>query len=97
MAIGFGIRYYRNIPQTLTETDTWQVYFSDVGNGDSSGSLENRLVEKLNIASERIDAALYDLDSQPIADALIGAHQRHVKVRIFIENDNANEEEFLSP
>ncbi len=94
VAIGFGIRHYRNIPKPPTNTVTLQVYFSDVGNGNSSSSLENRLVEKLNIAAERIDAALYDLDSQPIADALIGAHQRNVKVRIFAENNNVDEEEF---
>ncbi len=94
VAIGFGIRHYRNIPQTLTEPATWQVYFSDVVNGNSANSLENRLLEKLGIASKRIDAALYDLDSQPIADALIMAHQRNVKVRIFAENNNVDEEEF---
>lgn len=94
VAIGFGIRHYRNIPQSLTEPAPWQVYFNDVGNGNSLSSLENRLVEKLNIASERIDAALYDLDSQPIADALIDAYKRNVKVRIFAENNNVDEKEF---
>ncbi|RKU31789.1 hypothetical protein C6497_01150 [Candidatus Poribacteria bacterium] len=94
VAIGIGIRYYRNIPQTLTETGTWQVYFNDVGKGNISISLEERLIDKLKIASVRIDAALYDLDSQPIADALIKAHQQNVKVRIFAENDNVDEEEF---
>ena len=94
VAIGFGIRHYRNIPQSPTETATWQVYFSDVGNEISSISLENRLVEKLSIASERIDAALYDLDSESITDALIAAYKRNVKVRIFAENNNVDEEEF---
>lgn len=94
VTIGFGIRYYRNIPQTLTETGTWQVYFSEVGDGNSLNSLENRLIDKLKIASVRIDAALYDLDSQSITDALIKAHQQSVKVRIFAENENVDEEEF---
>ena len=94
VAIGFGIRHYRNIPQSSTETDTWQVYFSDVGKGISSISLEDRLVEKLSIASKRIDAALYDLDSESIADALIAAYKRNVKVRIFAENNNVDEVEF---
>ena len=94
VAIGFGIRYYRNILQTLPEIGIWQVYFSDVGKGNSFDSLENRLVMKLNIASVRIDAALYDLDSKPITDALIKAHQKNVKVRIFAENDNVDEKEF---
>lgn len=94
VALGFGIRHYKNTPQTLSEESTWQVYFSNVGNGNSSNSLELRLVKKLSIASERIDAALYDLDSQSITNALIEAHQRKVKVRIFAENDNVDEEEF---
>ncbi|MCG9128312.1 DUF1669 domain-containing protein [Candidatus Poribacteria bacterium] len=94
VGIGFGIRHYRNIPNQSTESGTWQVYFSDVVNGNSSISLENRLIEKLGIASNRIDAALYDLDSRPITDAIIEAHERNVKVRIFAENDNVDEEEF---
>lgn len=93
LAIGFGIRYFRNKPQAPSEGGTWEVYFSKVGIPNSPYSLENRLVTKLNTASNRIDAALYDLDSTPIADALIEAHQRKVKVRVFTENDNADEEE----
>lgn len=94
VAIGFGIRHYRNIPQPLTESAPWQVYFNDVGNGNSSNSIENSLLDKLGIASERIDGALYDLNSKPIADALIRAHQRNVRVRIFAENNNVDDKEF---
>lgn len=55
--------------------------------------LDKRLILKLNSATVSIDAALYDLDSAPIAIALIDAHKRNVKVRIVIENDNVGENE----
>ncbi len=87
VAIGFGIRYYRNSTEPTTETP-WEVYFSEVDAGENHYSLEKRLVAKLTDAEERIDAALYDLDSVAVADALIEAHQRGLQVQIFTETDN---------
>lgn len=55
--------------------------------------LDKRLILKLNSAKVSIDAALYDLDSSPIASALIDAHKRNVNVRIVVENDNSDEDE----
>ena len=43
VAIGFGIRHYRSTPEATTEVP-WEVYFSEVGAGDSHYSLEKRLV-----------------------------------------------------
>ena len=85
VAIGFGIRYYRSSSEA-----TWEVYFSEVG--AEVPSLEKRLVARLIDAVERIDAALYHLNSAPIADALIEAHNRGVQVRMVIETDNIDEE-----
>lgn len=89
VAIGFGIRHYRGSPEPTTET-AWAVYFSDIGTGVPS--LEKQLVARLADAAERIDAALYHLDSVPVADALIKAHHRGVQVRMVTETDNINEE-----
>ena len=91
VAIGFGIRYYRSTPDTATETP-WEVYFSEIGSIGSSDSLEKRLVARLTNAAARIDAALYDLDSAPVADALIAAHHRGLHVQIFTETDNIEEQ-----
>ena len=68
----------------------WEVYFSEVYDGqldeDNPHSLEKRLVAKLDAAETSIDAALQQLNSEPIANALIEAHQRNVTVRLVTEN-----------
>lgn len=91
VAIGFGLRYYRSTPEATTEAP-WSVYFSEVTAGTNHYSLEKRLVARLTDAAARIDAALYDLDSVPIADALIEAHRRGLHVQIFTETDNIEEQ-----
>ncbi len=91
VAIGFGIRYYRSTRGSTVETP-WEVYFSEISSVGSPYSLEKRLVARLSDAAERIDAALYDLDSAPIADALIEAHRRGLQVQIFTETDNIAEQ-----
>ena len=75
IAIGFGIKYYKGRPGATTE-GAWEVYFSEVNATGSSYSLERRLVDKISAATLRVDAALYDLDAVPVADALIEAHKR---------------------
>ena len=87
VAVGFGIRYYENRPQPTTGA-VWEVYFSEVGAVESPYSLEKQLVRRLGAAQVRVDAALYDLDAVPVADALIEAYNRGVQVRIVTEADN---------
>ena len=90
--IGFGIRYYKGRPGTTTEV-AWEVYFSEVNAIRSPYSLEKRLVDRLGAATARVDAALYDLDAAPVADALIEAHNRGVQVRVVTETDNMGDSE----
>ncbi len=96
IAIGLVIRHYTGKPQE-TIGGTWEVYFSDVYGGelapDTSNTLDKRLIEKIGTANTQIDGALYHLDSTPVATALINAHNRGVKVRIYTENDNVDEAE----
>ncbi len=96
VAIGLVIRHYTDKPKEAVG-GTWEVYFSDVYGGelapDVPNTLDKRLVEKLGTAKTQIDGALYDLDSNPVATALINAHNRGVKVRIYTENTNAGEDE----
>jgi len=92
VAGGFGIRYYKHKPKPTTGV-AWEVYFSEVNATDSPYSLEKRLVHRLSDAQERVDAALYDLDAGPVADALIEAYHRGVQVRIVTEADNMDDSE----
>ena len=87
LGIGFGIRYYKSRPGTAAR-GAWEVYFSEVNAVGSPYSLEKRLVDRIGAAMLRVDAALYDLDAAPVADALIAAHKRGVKVRVVTETDN---------
>ena len=92
VGIGFGIRYYRSV-RGATIDAPWSVYFSEVGSGETHNSLEKRLVARLGTATMKIDAALQQLNSTPIADALIEAHQRSIQVRIVTETDYMDEAE----
>lgn len=96
VAVGFGVRYYKNRPKPTTEV-AWEVYFSGVSTApideNNPYSLDKRLVARLADAAMRVDAALYHLDSTPVADALIAAHERGVQVRIVTEADNVDEAE----
>ena len=96
VAIGFAIRHFKGKPQEAIG-GTWEAYFSEVYAGkldeNTPHTLDKRLVAKLGSAKEKVDAALYDLDSGPVANALIDAHERGVKVRVFTENKNADKEE----
>lgn len=92
VAIGFGIRYYKGRPGATAE-GAWEVYFSEVNAVGSPYSLEKRLVDRIGTAAARVDAALYDLDAAPVADALIAAHKRGVQVRVVTETDNMDDSE----
>ena len=87
VALGFGIRYYKGKPGATTGS-AWDVYFSQVNGVGSPYSLEKRLVDRIGTATVQVDAALYDLDAVPVADAFIEAHKRGVKVRVVTETDN---------
>ncbi len=93
IAIGFTIRHFVNSKEILPDQGQLAVYFSEVDSTVSGPSLEERLVDKLTAATAVVDAALYDLGSESIATAFINAHNRGVKVRVFTENDYAEEEE----
>lgn len=96
LVIGLVIRHYTSKSHESIG-GTWEVYFSDVYSGeldpDTPNTLDKRLIEKLAAAKTQIDGAIYHLKSTPVATALINAHNRGVKVRIYTEYDNVDEEE----
>jgi phosphatidylserine/phosphatidylglycerophosphate/cardiolipin synthase-like enzyme len=68
----------------------FQLYFTQpISNDDYEGSpLENALVQALDGANRSIDAALYEMNSRPITDALIRAKkERGVQVRVVTDGD----------
>lgn len=85
LLLGFIPGYYAGNQQEISQ---WKAYFSkiNVEAGDNPISLETVLIEKLESAASDIDAALHQLNAIPIANALIEAHKRGVKVRIVTDN-----------
>ena len=80
------------------EPENWyDLYFSQVYSGDPAvaganpNNIDRMLVVKINDAKYRIDAALHELDSDRIANALINAKKRGVQVRLITETDYEDE------
>ena len=90
----FFVYQSRQFEPIATKLPSWcEIYFSQVYSGDpeivrqNPRNIDKMLVQKLNVAQRTIDAALHELDSEVIADALIDAHKRGVKVRVVTETD----------
>jgi phosphatidylserine/phosphatidylglycerophosphate/cardiolipin synthase-like enzyme len=73
----------------------WEVYFTDpqqIKNPqDWQGSIEGRLIEKINAARKSIHIASFEFDLTPVAEALIAAKQRGVDVRWVTDDENGLE------
>ena len=54
-----------------------------------SPTMEKAVVAFIGSASKTLDVCVYDLDLPEFAQALLDAHQRGVKVRVIIADENA--------
>lgn len=91
VTIGLAIRHYFTNKQVIPHQGGLEVYFSKVNGTNSDSSLEEILVRKLNLATEKIDAALYQLKSKQVTDALIKAHKSGINVQVMTENEYSEE------
>jgi phosphatidylserine/phosphatidylglycerophosphate/cardiolipin synthase-like enzyme len=73
----------------------WEVYFTDPQNvnkpEDWQGSIEGRLIDKINAAQSSIHIASFEFDLTPVAQALIAAKQRGVDVRWVTDDEHGLE------
>ena len=73
-------------------SDWWEVYFTDPVNLNNpvnwQGSMEGRLIEKINAAQTSIHIASFEFDLTPVAEALIAAKQRGVDVRWVTDDES---------
>ena len=73
----------------------WEVYFTDPINinnpEDWQGSIEGRLIDKINAAQSSIHIASFEFDLTPVAEALIAAKQRGVDVRCVTDDEHGLE------
>lgn len=73
----------------------YQIYFTSPRYPDEdayhTGGLDERLVAAIDEAQESVDVAAYDFDLTSVADALIAAKKRGVRVRLVTDTDNVDE------
>ncbi len=95
--IGYLMFWMLVLSGTASAQSTWyEVYCSQVNNNAAEAkanpqSIDRVLVQKLGTAQSSIDAALHEIDSDRIAQGLIAAHQRGVRVRLVTEHDYMDE------
>lgn len=85
-----------NLPTAVSASGAWwEVYFADpinINNPDDwQGSIEGRLIEKINAAQSSIHIASFEFDLTPVAEALIAAKQRGVDVRWVTDDEHGVE------
>jgi phosphatidylserine/phosphatidylglycerophosphate/cardiolipin synthase-like enzyme len=85
-----------NVPTSVNASGAWwEVYFTDPVNVNDpanwQGSIEGRLVEKINAAESSIHIASFEFDLTPVAEALIAAKQRGVDVRWVTDDEHGLE------
>jgi len=70
-----------------------KVYFSP------NGGCQDAVVQEISKAHHSIDVAMYSLTSREIAQALLGAQERHVKIKISLDaaqiNDHFSKSRYL--
>jgi phosphatidylserine/phosphatidylglycerophosphate/cardiolipin synthase-like enzyme len=85
-----------NAPTAVNASGAWwEVYFTDPVNlrdpANWQGSIEGRLIEKINAAQSSIHIASFEFDLTPVAEALIQAKQRGVDVRWVTDDEHGLE------
>lgn len=82
------------VQSSASSGDYFSVYFTTPANPDEgirTGGNDEILVEALNGATQTIDIAAFEFNLQSMADALIAAHERGVRVRM-VDDDEHTED-----
>ncbi len=73
----------------------WQVYFTDPATlnnpDDLAGSIPEKLITFIDGAQQSIDIAAFEFNLTPVAEALIAAHERGVKIRWVTDDEHGIE------
>lgn len=84
-------------PTTPAHQPKIEVFFSQVHSGrleDAQNAADNpdvQLAKLLDSAQNKLDIAAFEIDSQRVADAILRAHERGVKVRVVTDSDYMHE------
>lgn len=70
--------------------DPIEVYFNDPYNNPKDRTIQNMILDEIKHAEKTIDLATYNYTDTKTSGALIDAVHRGVKVRVVVDEDNAN-------
>jgi len=92
--------YVQNLPAVQegaasSEKDPILVFFTDPvypdDRADHHGGLDEALAADIERAQASVDVAAYDFELESVAEALVEAYRRGVRVRLVTDSDNAGE------
>jgi phosphatidylserine/phosphatidylglycerophosphate/cardiolipin synthase-like enzyme len=77
--------------------DWYEVYFTSPVEGNDpsvfhNSTAEQALIRRINAAKTSIDAALFEIDSPDVTQALVNAVRRGVRVRLVLDDEHALED-----
>lgn len=81
------------VTQTPSTTQSWyELYFTEPGRyqADQITPLEQALLNHVDAARTSIDVAYFEFDLEPLAEALIAAQRRGVKVRLVYDDEHSD-------
>ena len=81
--------------ETPRDVEWYDIYFTSPRYPDDpvyhKGGMDERFIELVDSTRERIDIAIYDMDLMNVAESLLAAQERGVRVRLVVDADNADE------
>lgn len=80
-------------PPPTTAANWYDLYFTNPTcppEGERTGGLDEIIAADILTAQTQVDVAAYDLDAEPIVNALIELEKRGVTVRVVTDTDNAS-------
>ena len=81
------------VPDSSAPADWYEIYFTNPTcppEAERVGVLDEDIASDLLTAEVRVDIAAFDLDAEPIVQALIDLKARGVEVRVVTDTDNAS-------
>lgn len=69
--------------------DSWQLFFSapqEKNNQENESGIENRFAQAIDQCKRSLHLAVYEMNSESITNAIIGAHKRGVEVQVLTDN-----------
>lgn len=94
---GAEVTHNPSIPlvESATRSDWWEVYFVDYVNHNDpehyENTIESELISKIDAAETSIHIASFEFDLDPVAEALIRAHERGVEVQWVTDDEHGLE------